>query len=55
MTGSNTLANVARAVGGLDLPTLEALGLSDEMRSTLSDLISRPTGAIPRHRADRLR
>src|ERR1041385_6044471 len=25
--GSNTLANVARAVGGLDLPTLEALGL----------------------------
>jgi type IV pilus assembly protein PilB len=27
-------------------PTLEALGLSDEMRSTLSDLIARPTGAI---------
>jgi type IV pilus assembly protein PilB len=27
-------------------PTLEALGLSDEMRSTLSDLISKPTGAI---------
>ena len=27
--GSNTLANVARAVGGLDLPTLEALGLGN--------------------------
>jgi type IV pilus assembly protein PilB len=27
-------------------PTLEALGLSDEMRSTLSELVSRPTGAI---------
>jgi phosphopentomutase len=28
-TGSNTLANVARAVGGLDLPTMEALGLGN--------------------------
>src|ERR687885_2275409 len=28
-TGSNTLANVAKAVGGLDLPTLEALGLGN--------------------------
>src|SRR4051794_28641003 len=27
--GSNTLANVARRVGGLDLPTLEALGLGN--------------------------
>ena len=27
--GSNTLANVAQAVGGLDLPTLEALGLGN--------------------------
>src|SRR5436190_18919707 len=27
--GSNTLANVARAVGGLDLPTMEALGLGN--------------------------
>jgi phosphopentomutase len=27
--GSNTLANVARAVGGLDLPSLEALGLGN--------------------------
>src|SRR3954467_8627281 len=27
--GSNTLANVASAVGGLDLPTLEALGLGN--------------------------
>jgi type IV pilus assembly protein PilB len=27
-------------------PTLEALGLSDEMRATLSKLISKPTGAI---------
>ena len=27
--GSNTLANVARVVGGLDLPTLEALGLGN--------------------------
>jgi type IV pilus assembly protein PilB len=27
-------------------PTLEALGLSDQMRSTLSGLIARPTGAI---------
>jgi phosphopentomutase len=29
--GSNTLGNVARAVGGLDLPTLEALGLGNIM------------------------
>src|SRR3954463_16836312 len=28
-TGSNTLGNVARAVGGLDLPNLEALGLGN--------------------------
>ena len=27
-------------------PTLEELGLSDEMRATMSDLIARPTGAI---------
>src|SRR6476659_11459307 len=27
--GSSTLANVARAVGGLDLPTLEALGFGN--------------------------
>src|SRR3954447_10081408 len=27
--GSNTLANVATAVGGLDLPTMEALGLGN--------------------------
>ena len=27
--GSNTLANVAWAVGGLDLPNLEALGLGN--------------------------
>src|SRR4051812_2461181 len=27
--GSNTLANVAHAVGGLDLPTLEALGFGN--------------------------
>ena len=27
--GSNTLANVARAVGGLDLPNLEQLGLGN--------------------------
>ena len=27
--GSNTLANVAKAVGGLDLPNLEALGLGN--------------------------
>ncbi len=30
-TGSNTLGNVARAVGGLDLPNLEALGLGNVM------------------------
>jgi phosphopentomutase len=29
--GSNTLGNVARAVGGLDLPALEALGLGNIM------------------------
>src|SRR4026207_1776097 len=29
--GSNTLGNVARAVGGLDLPALEALGLGTVM------------------------
>src|SRR3989475_13231360 len=29
--GSNTLGNVAHAVGGLDLPTLEALGLGNVM------------------------
>src|SRR4051794_29168440 len=28
-TGSNTLGNIANAVGGLDLPTLEALGLGN--------------------------
>jgi phosphopentomutase len=27
--GSNTLANVAKAVGGLDLPNMEALGLGN--------------------------
>ena len=27
-------------------PTLEALGLSDEMRATFASLIARPTGAI---------
>jgi phosphopentomutase len=27
--GSDTLGNVAKAVGGLDLPTLEALGLGN--------------------------
>src|SRR2546421_5504944 len=27
--GSDTLGNVARAVGGLDLPTMEALGLGN--------------------------
>src|SRR5262245_60710115 len=27
--GSNTLGNLARAVGGLDLPSLEALGLGN--------------------------
>src|SRR5438034_3092851 len=27
--GSNTLGNVAKAVGGLDLPNLEALGLGN--------------------------
>src|SRR5437660_5607786 len=27
--GSNTLGNVAKAVGGLDLPTMEALGLGN--------------------------
>src|SRR5687768_1599309 len=29
--GSNTIGNVARAVGGLDLPALEALGLGNVM------------------------
>jgi phosphopentomutase len=29
--GSNTIGNVARAVGGLDLPNLEALGLGNAM------------------------
>jgi phosphopentomutase len=29
--GSNTLGNTARAVGGLDLPALEALGLGNVM------------------------
>src|SRR3954469_11949959 len=28
-TGSNTLGNVAKAVGGLDLPTMEALRLGN--------------------------
>ena len=27
--GSNTLGNVAKAVGGLDLPNMEALGLGN--------------------------
>ena len=30
--GSNTLGNTARAVGGLDLPNLEALGLGKYMK-----------------------
>jgi len=30
--GSNTLANVAEAVGGADLPTLESLGLGRALR-----------------------
>ena len=31
--GSDTLGNVATAVGGLDLPSLEALGLGTSSRS----------------------
>ena len=32
--GSDTLGNVSRAVGGLDLPNLEALGSATSSRST---------------------
>ena len=39
--GSDTLGNVARAVGGLDLPSLEALGLGNV----------EPLAASPRPRA----
>jgi Phosphopentomutase len=41
--GSDTLGNVARAVGGLDLPTMEALGLGNV----------EPLRAAPRSRAPR--
>ena len=36
--GSNTLGNVARAVGGLDLPTLEALGFGNIVEVRAGDL-----------------
>ena len=46
---SDTLGNVARAVGGLDLPNLEALGLGDRARClTLAEegiAVSRRSGA----------
>ena len=56
--GSDTLGNVARAVGGLDLPNLEALGLGNvELAEAASPqpgapavagrLVERSSGHIP--------
>jgi phosphopentomutase len=43
--GSNTLGNVARAVGGLDLPNLEALGLGCCAPIAGVKAVTRPTAA----------
>ncbi len=47
-TGSNTVAHIAEAVGGLHLPTLDALGLGQAIRLasglTVPGLTARPTG-----------
>ena len=40
--GSNTLGNVAKAVGGLDLPTLEALGFGNMLPSRVRAPASAP-------------
>ena len=46
--GSDTLGNVARAVGGLDLPNLEALGLGnvEELQGCPPQAASRPQPAV---------
>ena len=36
-------------------PTLESIGLNDEMRATLEEIIAQAVRRAPRHRADRLR
>jgi phosphopentomutase len=48
--GSDTLGNVARAVGGLDLPNLEQLGLGN-----VEDLEGCPPVASSRARRERTR
>ena len=50
--GSDTLGNVARAVGGLDLPSLEALGLGNvEPLAGLPAAAGRAGGRGPARRA----
>jgi len=44
--GSDTLGNLARSVGGLDLPTLRALGLGNIHPIMGVDPVSRPLGAF---------
>lgn len=44
--GSNTLGNVARAVGGLDLPNLEAAGLGHIAPLAGVRVVESPTGAF---------
>jgi hypothetical protein len=49
--GSNTLANTARAVGGLDLPVLEGLGLG--LLSEIDGVSPRADSSTPSGPADR--
>ena len=50
--GSDTLGNVAKAVGGLDLPNLEALGLGNvEPLRRLPAAAGRTRGGRAAHRA----
>ncbi|MDQ6612503.1 MAG: hypothetical protein M3Y64_08715, partial [Gemmatimonadota bacterium] len=43
--GSNTLGNIARAVGGLRLPNLQALGLGNIATLQGVAVVAAPTGA----------
>lgn len=43
--GSNTLANIARVTGGLDMPNLQALGLGNIHPIEGVDKVARPQGA----------
>jgi phosphopentomutase len=43
--GSNTLGNIAKAAGGLDLPNLKELGLGNISPILGVDLVSEPKGS----------